>query len=755
MRRKREAPALVAHKARETTTDRFARYDKVLLAAVTCLLVLTPLVPSEATVHEGIAALLNLLWTLALIAWAALLVLRPDPEIKFGWTALAAAALVGWHTLSGLVAIHSANGRQALNMTWQMLSYAIAAFLLRQLLRTPEQCRALVVVMIALASLEAVQGTYEYFISKPAALVQFHKNPEQTYQELGAVTATQREHLLWRIESIEPMATFALTNSLAGLLAPWLIALLGIVLTLFETRANARALAGTIVFAAVIGGCLLLTKSRTAVLATGAGVVLLALYGRSTGWRVGWRAPLIGALVAVIVGLSVVAVGGLDLQVLSEAPTSMLYRIQYWRSTAAIIAKYPLFGCGPGQFQEAYATYKLPEASETPRDPHNFLLEIWSTAGTAALVALFVMAIAFAWQLAAARPVASESERDSSLRYWLYGGALVGIILGYPLGLVVGYPPELVKLSETVQLPGIWLLGLPTAAICVWALDPWVSRGRMPAALPVISLLALLVNLLAAGAASFPGVFQTAWILVPLALANANALATIWVPSASWRIGLLVTSAVLAVLCMRTEFTPVLTAPGRIAWAEHLIQTGRPEQAQQEFALAAADDPWSPDPQQLLSNLALHDWITTQSPSNWDRFTSAADAYERLNPRSHATYTDRGHWFLLAWRTSGDPGHLGAAIDAYRQAVVWYPGRALERAQLAWALHLAGREDEAAQAADEAQSLDSRNPHVELKLSRQTVYDPQPGSYAQSETGQNAELVIRKLRKPSKPENIR
>src|SRR4029453_13890463 len=310
MRRKREAPALVAHKARGTATDRFTRYDNLLMAAVTCLLVLTPLVPSEATVHEGIAAPLNLLWTLALIAWASLLVLRPDPDVKSGWTVLAAAALVGWHTLSGLVAIHSAIGRQALNMTWQMVSYAIAAFLLRQLLRTPAQCRALVVVMIALASLEAVQGTYEYFVSKPAALAQFHKNPEQTYQELGAVTATQRDHLRWRIESIEPLATFALTNSLAGLLAPWLIALLGIALTLIENRCSAGALAGAIFFAAVIGGCLLLTKSRTAVLATGAGVVLLALYGRSTGWRIGWRVPLTVALVAVVIGLGVVPAGG-------------------------------------------------------------------------------------------------------------------------------------------------------------------------------------------------------------------------------------------------------------------------------------------------------------------------------------------------------------------------------------------------------------------------------------------------------------
>src|SRR5262245_43818602 len=109
MRRKREAPASIGHNVRETATERFARYDNLLLGAITCLLVLTPLLPSEATVHEGIEAPLNLLWTFVLIAWAALLVLRPNPQIKFGWTAIAAAAFVGWHTLSGIVAVFTAN----------------------------------------------------------------------------------------------------------------------------------------------------------------------------------------------------------------------------------------------------------------------------------------------------------------------------------------------------------------------------------------------------------------------------------------------------------------------------------------------------------------------------------------------------------------------------------------------------------------------------------------------------------------------
>jgi tetratricopeptide (TPR) repeat protein len=153
-----------------------------------------------------------------------------------------------------------------------------------------------------------------------------------------------------------------------------------------------------------------------------------------------------------------------------------------------------------------------------------------------------------------------------------------------------------------------------------------------------------------------------------------------------------------------------------------------------------------------LANAAIHIWVATRLPDDWDRFVAAADAYRRLNPRHHAACTDRGHWLLLAWRTSGDTRHLAGAIDAYEQAALWYPGRALERAQLAWSLHLAGRMAEAKSAADEAQKLDELNPHRELKLLHQTVYDPQSGADGSSESALNAEQVVGQLRTGSSPD---
>ena len=739
-RRKREpAPKSVADLP--ATADRSDVASGLLLAGATALLVATPLIPSESTIHEGTGAPLNMLWLLLLFAWAALLVLRPGDRITFGWTGICAAALIGWHSLSALTAGLAGNGRQALNMLWQFAAYGVAALLFRQLLRSPQAQRAIVAVMIGLASLQATQGFYQYFVSQPQMLAEFAANPQSAYEEAAAVTEAQRQQLRWRLESKEPLGTFALTNSLAGLLAPALIVVLGIGLTLFGREGSWLLRVAVILLAALLAGCLLLTKSRTGLLAAGGGVALLALYGRSGRWQLNWKIPAAVAAAAVVLALLAVAVGGLDVQVLSQAPTSVLYRLQYWQSTAAMIADSPLFGCGPGQFQSHYTRYKLPQASETIADPHNFLLEIWATAGTPALLATLAMAAAFVWQMSRAAPATGDApSQPSSQRLFLYAGGVLGLVLAFPLRFLIGWPPPPVA-------------GFPLAFLAVWLLDGWVTNGRLPKSLPVIALVVLLVNLLAAGATSYPGVFLSVWLLVPLALAHAEAPAWTWRPARSSSLAILLGCLVLTVACARTQLNPVLASAVHMERADLHLHGRYLAQAEDSLLSAAAADGWSPDPWQSIAELRLHLWIQTQSPEDWEQFLAAANRYAARDPRHHSQFTAQGNWRLTAWRRSGERQHLHAAMDAYRQAVAWYPNRALVHAQLAWALHLDGQIDQAAAAAEVARTLDAQNPHREQKLDRQTIYDPQISPAGTIESSDpSAEQIVRRLRTESVPE---
>ena len=230
------------------------------------------------------------------------------------------------------------------------------------------------------------------------------------------VDSTQRELFEDRLRSVEPLATFALTNSLAGVLAPWLVAVLAVALANLWQPGQRMSLIALMIAAVILAACLTLTKSRTAVLAVAAGLVLIALHGHRQRWRVDWRISAAAAGAVAIMAAMAIYFRGLDVQVLSEAPKAVLYRLEYWQATARIIRDYPLFGCGPGNFQEVYAAYKLPQASETVADPHNIFLELWATAGTPAVLLLLGLMVAFVVDVAVAvhsRAVLSEQPPPS------------------------------------------------------------------------------------------------------------------------------------------------------------------------------------------------------------------------------------------------------------------------------------------------------------------------------------------------------
>ena len=52
----------------------------------------------------------------------------------------------------------------------------------------------------------------------------------------------------------------------------------------------------------------------------------------------------------------------------------------------------PWFGAGPGNFRQSYLRHKVAESSEEIRDPHNFLLEAWTSGGVISLLGILLCA---------------------------------------------------------------------------------------------------------------------------------------------------------------------------------------------------------------------------------------------------------------------------------------------------------------------------------------------------------------------------
>ena len=530
-----------------------------------------------------------------------------------------------------------------------------------------------------------------------------------------------------RLQSTEPLATFALANSLAGFLLPWLVVALGTIWASAESRfvrgqtseqqervSWSKIARSTVFIAAMlaVAGCLLLTKSRSAYVALGVSALLLPLCG--SRWRRINRkfVAASGAAIVLLVG-GAIAVGSLDAEVLTEASKSLQFRFQYWRATLAMIANYPWLGVGPGNFQDYYTQYILPQASEEVRDPHNFLFEVWATCGTFALVALAAVLITFAWRMGqgtvpAREAVAASPAANVESSVLLLVGGFAGFVLAFLIGPFSGYA------FTELQI----VLWLAIEAIVVAALWSWIVAGRLPPIALALGVLALAIHWLAAGGVAFPGVAGSFWILMALCINGMEAE-----PSAGGRsrqqtrYPLLLLALVLicgAAACYFTAYRPVTRLRAAMAAA---AQVSHPQAKIVAYLEAAQADPLSAEPWLMIAELEMEKLRQDRgTPASYQNFLDSSDKVLDLRPHSSSTWRQIGGWFVEVYKRGRFEKAGDVAIDRLRRAVELYPTSAVVRADLALALDMMGKRDIARRQAAQAISLDEQMPHADRKL---------------------------------------
>jgi len=691
------------------------------------LAVATPLASSEGSPQRGAELWLAVAWCLLLVLWGATALMKPKLEVRWSWTETCLAGFLIWLAISTWFVAGEGNLRAAFNSFWDYAQLLIAYFLIRQWVVTDSQRHAMLSAMICLAVFASSYAVYQYLVEMPAQRAAYHANPEQFLIENGIDPTPGnpvRSLFEGRLESTEPTATFTLTNSLAGFLVPWMLLSLAWLRNSFSAPTNWKRIGGLAVAIVLVGVCLLLTKSRTAWLATLFGITLLGLYGTSIGRRVSWLIPAAGLTIFLGLFMLGFVTGVLDVEVLSEAPKSVLYRLQYWQGAAAIIADNPVFGCGLANFQGYYPEFMLPMASETVADPHNFVFEVWATAGTPAL--LLLVAAMVLWTLRIARdpqpadqPAEIDPKDDPRSAYPIWLGAGLAFLLFPLLQMIMQeVPPNFTPLFIGI-LPTTWV------AWSLWG-QPITRHLRLWLC---IAIAALVINLLAAGGISFPSVAGSLFLLAAIASPARPCVvlgegAPKFLPLAVGAVGLMVVTlwGVQPSQARRTQMGLSTIAARRGDWRA----------MEQHAKLATAADTWSKEGPSALANVYFQGWVNNADASLTERqpllegFENALAKTFRRAGHSFPIHASAGDWYLDIYRQSDDPDHLLSAIDHYRETVRLFPNRAMHHAQLAWALHLAGLQEESVSHAEQALRLDQLNPHAERALERLKIHDPGP-----------------------------
>ncbi len=710
---------------REQTWFRFLQFLLVILFASTAFLT-----GDGPAVAEGMTSYLVIAFLVVGGLWGIYHVVFPAVKFNRQWHPFLFSLTV--LVMLGSVVANDDYGdhRAALNSWWQWTAFAVGITLITQLLHTEKVARGIVAVMVAIAVSLSSIGIYdslvripelrrEYFSGSDARRVEMLQQAGITDTRIGSPS---RYHFESRIQSPEPHVTFALSNSLAGFLAPWFTLLLLLALKSGNRVEQGSVLPKLLVLAGVIAFCLVLTKSRSASCA----VLLSILAGMLMKNYRTYALKAVGMLAGFGVVLLVLGLvtNRLDSKILTEAVKSLNYRMEYWESSIEMAADHLWLGTGPGNFRDHYVQYKQAAASESISDPHNWPLEILTSFG---LPVLILMGIVFA---AGYRRCISlsrvELESDSANRQsarkrfpdltsnqlYFAGGA------GSALGLLLD------QLSYALIPLSVFYVALPCFAVVIFLLQDWVECGTLDRNHLLTAFLCWLLNLMVAGGISYPGVALSGWLLLGLATSGRSVTAElagrVSMPLPQRWIVLIIMLG-LPVVGFITFHRPVTLAAEHVMQARFYLQQNQLSRAQDHLQQAMTADPLGRESRILYANTLFMQLNESADEELLGEYKAHVNEIIRLNRVSQATLELFSQQALLLYRQYRLDQSLEDALEyTYRESEL-YPGSAHVWARLAVCQYFAGDLAGSSESIDRAFQLDQENPHTEFKLSNRQL----------------------------------
>lgn len=676
-------------------------------------------------------------------------------------------AFACWLRLATHFQITYTNGRYSLNGCWQWISQMVVLLSLMRLTRTNKVANAIMSLFLCCAIGTVAITLLQYFYTLPRDRSAFAQDPNHFLSQVGIVPGSSDAMLYSnRLNSLEPTGPFALTNSLAGFMLVWLVflvALIALVWTRRVSTANIRwSLISLFGFFAILACALWLTRSRSAILALGIGSISVLLSVPQVQEKIvtfvkSFRMATVGVLGGLIAIFAFIA--NREPQLFTGASQSLAYRLEYWQGAWKILLTHPWFGVGSCNFQSSYARVKVMTASETPADPHHFLVEVACAGGfpLVLLVIAMLAAISFpifrelAWRRAACPLERSEQEAAHGIleaKLVSFGASLACF------GLLAFY---YMANNDEMLVAALLFLGCGSLAWLVLRFCKIPLCFSESKSVCLVSAGSLLLHLCFAGGWMTPGVMSSFSMLVAMGLrpnrsdesnpvAITPGIAALLVP----RMSLLVFPILL--LAAALDFANTVCLPTMNSANELSVEPQRlSSRSDQDWLDTMQLDRWDPELCRRVSEQCVQ-VLTQRNLSNMEQakwsaaFDEASREFLRRDPNHWSASTECGRWHMMLCEKllsqSKDPNekpdpsgktakqmnssleHRSLALANFNQAALEFPNSVPCQLQAAVAAAWVGDWQNMSEKLEAAQAIDRTTSHLDRKMEAALVFFP-------------------------------
>ncbi|MCH1497043.1 MAG: O-antigen ligase family protein [Rubripirellula sp.] len=663
--------------------------------------------------------------------------------------------IAGWVAVSAIANSQDGNLRAATNETWVWVAAACLFHAVRTQVTSIQARREFIGLLLAIAGGLAVHGMHQYTISLPQNRADYRANPEMIL-ELAGIDAPEgsAERMIFenRLMDGGPSATFALANTLAGYLLVGSV-LSGCLLMMSWPKQNLKIRISLAMLMLLCVSSLLATRSRTATIA------MLLAFGALLVTQIGLvrrRRQVLIVGISLLMGIAITGVAYLGLygnrEWFEQAPASLAFRFQYWRSTWQIVSDSPWFGCGPGQFQAIYERYRELSASEQIAEPHNFLMETLATGGFPACL----MLITLGWLIllrslendthnkadhaAIAESIETQAVSDlprvgetqgNNLGRSIRLGAITGLAFVWVSGLMALSLPD-VEASLFVIPIGIALIVLLTPVMQKLS-EREISRSLL------IAMGSLLLHLSMSGGWTVPGLAVLIWVGFgilssrfesanpPTESASNNVSVSKHVSQAhtfKTAARLIVPAAVLTAFVLIT-LRPAVNQKRHLAAISNAQYFNNTQELERRLIEFKSNERWSPEPVIWLSDSYRWQIIQNAKPSRGDRTKRWKETLDQIRQRSgNDAGIERiiGIQAIHVYQRWGEEEMLQIAKEAFDRAAILSPADQWIAAQRSLIYQKLNQSTEAQNIARQALALSKLGGNIERDLTRQLIY---------------------------------